>query len=30
MLSGPPLRGGVVRDPPAEPDLGEDDFEGVE
>jgi hypothetical protein len=25
-----PAPGGVVKDPPAEPDLGEDDFEGVE
>ena len=25
-----PTPGGVVKDPPAEPDLGEDDFEGVE
>jgi hypothetical protein len=27
---GAPAPGGVVKDPPAEPDLGEDDFEGVE
>jgi hypothetical protein len=25
-----PAPGSVVKDPPAEPDLGEDDFEGVE